>query len=42
MLFVAIVAAALALVGIAVHGTSPWILIAPTLLGCFAILSLRK
>lgn len=42
LLFVALVIVGLMLVGIAVRGTSPWILIAPTILGCTAILTIRR
>lgn len=42
VLFLAIVAIAVVLVGIAERGTSPLVLIAPTLLGCWAIVSLRR
>lgn len=42
VLFISIVAIALALVGIAERGTSPLVLLAPTLLGCWAIYGLRN
>lgn len=42
MLFIAVVAIAVGLVGIAIRGTAPWILIGPTLLGCWAIVRLNR
>jgi F0F1-type ATP synthase assembly protein I len=42
MLFIAVVSVAVGLVGIAVRGTAPWILIGPTLLGCWAIVRLNR
>lgn len=42
VLFVCLVAIALMLVGIAARGTTPIVLIAPTLLGCVAIAGLRR
>lgn len=41
-LFIAIVAISVSLIGIAVRGTTPFVLILPTLLGCWAILTLRR
>jgi len=41
LLFVAVVAIAVGLIGIAVRGTPPWTLIAPILLGVYSILTLR-
>lgn len=41
-LFVAVVAIAVGLIGIAVRGTTPWIMVFPTLLGVYAILTMRK
>jgi uncharacterized membrane protein len=42
VLFVAIVAIALSLVGVAERGTSPLVLIAPLLVGCAAIIGLLR
>lgn len=42
VLFLAVVAIAIGLVGIGLRGTEPWILIPPMLLGCFAILGLHR
>lgn len=42
VLFAAVVAVALILVGIARGGTSPLFLILPTVVGCWAILGLRR
>lgn len=42
VVFVAVVGVALALVGIAVRGTNPVVLIVPVLVGVLGILGLRK
>ena len=42
LLFVALVATTLALIGIAVRGTTPLVLILPVALGVWSILSLRR
>lgn len=42
VLFVAVVAIALVLLAVATHDSSPYFVIPPMLLGCWAILTLRK
>lgn len=42
VLFVSIVAIALALIGVAVRGTTPLVAIPPLAVGCWAILTIRK
>ena len=42
LLFVFTVTIALILVGVATSGTSPWLIVFPTVMGFFSILSLRR
>ena len=42
LLFVSLVSISLVLVGVAVRGSPAWFLIPPMLLGCWAILNLRR
>ncbi len=42
VLFIALIAAALMLIGTAVRGSSPLLLVVPVVLGTFAILDLRE
>lgn len=42
VLFVCVVGIALGLVGVGTRGTEMWVLIPPTIVGCFAILNLNR